>query len=73
MGGGGMGYVSAPLNLSLPSVRVIYLLPTATYNMFLNTGHPIGTPAIHGIHAARLPDWRVPGHGTACGSIGRAI
>jgi len=73
MGGGGMGYTSTPLNLSLPSVRVIYLLPTAAHNMFLNTGHPLGPPAIHGIHAARLPDWRIPGHGTAWGSIGRAI
>jgi hypothetical protein len=69
--GGGMDYNS--LNLSFPSVRVISLLQTATYNIFLGIGHVHRpSPAIHAnspTHATRLPDWRVPGHGSTRRSI----
>lgn len=34
--GAGMGYVPNSLDLSFPSVRVISLLPTPTYNIFLD-------------------------------------
>lgn len=76
--GGGMGYAPGSLDLSFPSVCITPPLPTPTYNMFLDTGHAHGPPppAIHAnsaTHAARLPDWRVPGHGSAWPSIRRPI
>ena len=71
--GAGMGYVPNSLDLSFPSVRVISLLPTPTYNIFLDIGHVHRpSPAIHAnspTHATCLPDWRVPGHGTTWRSI----